>query len=49
MDKTRIISLPTGAMHEMCYIVRDESTGLGAVVDPGGDSADDGKRLILTR
>lgn len=49
MDKTRILSLPTGAMHEMCYIVKDEPTGLGAVVDPGGDSADDGKRLILTR
>ena len=42
----KISVLPLGTMSANCLILKDEATGIGAVVDPGGE---DGVDKILTR
>ena len=37
----------TGSMRENCYILKDTATGLGAIVDPGGETPENGSDLIL--
>ena len=41
-----IYTLPVGAMRVNCYILRDQS-GIGAIVDPGGETPQNGSDRIL--
>ncbi|MCI8388486.1 MAG: MBL fold metallo-hydrolase [Clostridiales bacterium] len=49
MNKLKIITLPVGSMRTNCYILRDEETDIGAIVDPGGETAESGYGLILAK
>lgn len=42
-----IYRIPVGAMRVNCYILKDDS-GLGAIIDPGGENATNGSELILS-
>lgn len=42
----KVSVLPLGTMRTNCLIISDESTGIGAVVDPGGENCTD---VILNR
>lgn len=37
MERLRIIQLPVGPLEVFCYIVYDQETGEGIVIDPAGD------------
>lgn len=41
-----IFDIPVGSMRVNCYILRDE-TGAGAIVDPGGETPENGSDRIL--
>lgn len=41
-----IYTVPVGAMRVNCYILRDQ-TGIGAIVDPGGETDINGTDLII--
>jgi hydroxyacylglutathione hydrolase len=50
MSNMKIITLPMGTMGVNCYLLRDMTTGIGAVVDPGGDlPAYSSAQLILRK
>ncbi len=42
----KVSVLPLGTMSTNCLVIKDEATGIGAVVDPGGEGCTD---KILTR
>ena len=41
--------VPTGSMRVNCYILNDVATGLGAIVDPGGENPANGTERILNK
>lgn len=49
METLEIFTVPVGAMRVNCYILKDAATGIGAVVDPGGESPDNGSEKILAK
>lgn len=49
MDNLKIFTVPVGAMRVNCYLLRDEATGFGAIVDPGGESPELGSSRILAK
>lgn len=48
MNSLKIHTIPVGAMRVNCYLLRD-SSGVGAIIDPGGEIPQNGSDLILKR
>ena len=42
-----VCRVATGSMRVNCYILGDTATGLGAIVDPGGETPENGSDIIL--
>ena len=42
-----VCRVATGSMRVNCYILGDRATGLGAIVDPGGETPENGSDIIL--
>ena len=42
-----VCRVATGSMRVNCYILKDTATGLGAIVDPGGETPENGSDIIL--
>lgn len=49
MKDLKIFTLPVGGMRVNCYLLRDGETGIGAIVDPGGDNSADNVPQILAK
>ena len=49
MEQLKIICLPLGAMRTNCYLVFDPATREGCVIDPGGETPEQGSDKILAR